>query len=157
MKYYSIYMCQRTFDLSGSQGALETLCVCRLAQLGIWEFNSFRHLFFSLSHIGILCVVTWHGWRFALHLLMLAMCSGEVSFELCPCFLHVGVFISPAACTHEVPSCKDLCITNIDCLRVPHQNAYCLIIVTTILNLLENRFNRLLSVPCVVRLFEVVL
>jgi hypothetical protein len=38
--YYSIRTCQRTSDLRGSQGALECLCVCRLAQLGLREFNS---------------------------------------------------------------------------------------------------------------------
>jgi hypothetical protein len=91
-----------------------------------------------------------------MHLLVLMVCDGEVSFELCPSFFNAELFISTAACTHEVPSCKDLCITNIDLLRVTNDNASCFRIISTILNMFEKGLNRLLRVPCAAHLFKIV-
>jgi hypothetical protein len=87
---------------------------------------------------------------------VLAVCSCEVSFELCPSFFHVGFFIPPATSAHEAPSCKYFCVTNIYLLRVHNYNASCFRIISTILNLFEKGLNRLLGVPRLAHLFKVV-
>jgi hypothetical protein len=87
---------------------------------------------------------------------VLPVCSSEVSFEVCPIFLNVWLFIPPATGTHEVPSGKYFGITHIYLLWVPNDDAICFRIVSTILDLFEKGLTRLLWVPCVAHLFEIV-
>jgi hypothetical protein len=71
-----------------------------------------------------------------------------MGLELCSSFLDEMLFIPPATCTHEVPSCKYFCVANIDLLRVSNEDDACLRIICTILDFLEQGFNWLLGIPC---------
>jgi hypothetical protein len=67
-----------------------------------------------------------------------------------------GMFIvPPATCAHEVACCKYFCIPNDDLLRVTDEDAPCFRIVGTILNLLEQGLNWLLSIPSPAHVFKV--
>jgi hypothetical protein len=54
-----------------------------------------------------------------------------------------------------VPSCKYVGVSNVDLLWVSNNNAPCLRVICTILNLLEQGFNRLLGIPCSTHVFKV--
>jgi hypothetical protein len=54
-----------------------------------------------------------------------------------------------------VPSYKYFGVANIDLLWVSNEDASCLRIICTILNLLEQGFNRLLGIPCSAHVFKV--
>jgi hypothetical protein len=79
---------------------------------------------------------------------VLTVSGSEMGLELCPSFLNEMLFIPPTTCTHEVPSCKYFCVANVDLMRVSNEDAACLRIICTILNLLEKGFNWLLGIPC---------
>jgi hypothetical protein len=64
------------------------------------------------------------------------MGSCEVGFELGQSFFNGVFFVPPAACAHEVPRCKYLCIPNVDLLWMSNKNAPCFGIVSTVLDLL---------------------
>jgi hypothetical protein len=87
---------------------------------------------------------------------VLTVSGSKVVFELCPSFVSELFFVSPATGAHEVPSCIFFCIDNIDLLWVSNKNAPCLRVIITILNLLEQGFNRLLGIPCSTHVFKVV-
>jgi hypothetical protein len=70
-----------------------------------------------------------------------------VGLKLGPSFVSKWFFVPPATGAHEVPSCKYVCISNVDLLWVSNKDAPCLIVIFTILNLLEQGFNRLLRIP----------
>jgi hypothetical protein len=78
-----------------------------------------------------------------------------MGLELCPSFLNEMLFIPPATCTHEVPSCKYVCVANIDLLWVSNEYAACLRIICTILNLLEQGLNWLLGIPCLAHVLNI--
>jgi hypothetical protein len=100
-------------------------------------------------------VVTSGCSRFALHLLVLSVSGSKVGFELCPSFLEHMLFVPPTTCDHEVTSCKYFGVANVDLLRVSNEDASCLRIICTILNLLEQGFNWLLGIPCSAHVFKI--
>jgi hypothetical protein len=87
---------------------------------------------------------------------VLTVSGGEVGLKLCPSLFSKWFFVPLAAGHHEVPSCKYVCISNVDFLWVSDKEDFCLIIICTILNLLEQGFNRLLGIPCSAHVFKVV-
>jgi hypothetical protein len=87
--------------------------------------------------------------------LVLAVSGRKVGLELCPSLVSERFFILLATGAHEVPSCKYVGVANVDLLWVPNDDAPCLRIICTILNLLEQGFNRLLGIPCPAHVFEV--
>jgi hypothetical protein len=91
----------------------------------------------------------------ALYLLVLTVSSGKMRFELGPSFFNVMLFIPPATCAHEVASCKYFGVANVDFLRVSNQDATCLRIIRTILDLLEQGFNWLLGIPGPAHVFKI--
>jgi hypothetical protein len=74
--------------------------------------------------------------------------GSEMELELCPSFLDEMLFIPPATCANEVFSCKYFGVVNVDLMWVSNEDAACLIIVGTVLNLLEQGFNWLMGIPC---------
>jgi hypothetical protein len=72
-----------------------------------------------------------------------------------PKFLSKRLFIPPATCAHEVSSYKYFGVANIDLLWVSNEDAACLRIICTILNLLEQGFNWLLGIPCSAHVFKI--
>jgi hypothetical protein len=54
-----------------------------------------------------------------------------------------------------VASCKYFGIANVDFMRVSNEDAACLRIICTILNLLEQGFNLLLGIPCSAHVFKI--
>jgi hypothetical protein len=86
---------------------------------------------------------------------VLTVSGGKMRFELSPSFFNVMLFIPPATCAHEVASCKYVSVANVDLLRVSNEDATCLRIICTILNLLEQGFNRLLGIPGSAHVFKV--
>jgi hypothetical protein len=76
------------------------------------------------------------------------MSGSEVGLQLCLSFLNGMLFISSATCAHEVYSCQYFGVSNVDLLRVSNEDAACLKIICTILNLLEQGFSWLLGIPC---------
>jgi hypothetical protein len=95
------------------------------------------------------------GSGLSLHLLVLIVSGSKVRFELCPSFLDRVLFVPPTTCAHEVTSCKYFGVTNVDLLRVSSEDASCLRIVCTILNLLEQGFNWLLGIPCLAHVLKI--
>jgi hypothetical protein len=65
------------------------------------------------------------------------------------------LFIPPATCPHEVASCKYFGVAHVDLLWVSHEDATCLRIICTILNLLEQGFNWLMGIPSSAHVFKV--
>jgi hypothetical protein len=65
------------------------------------------------------------------------------------------LFIPPATCAHEVDCCKYVGVANVYLLRVSNEDATCLRIICTILNLLEQGFNWLLGIPRSAHMFKV--
>jgi hypothetical protein len=65
------------------------------------------------------------------------------------------LFIPPATCAHEVASCKYFGVANVDLLRVSNQDATCLRIIHTVLDLLEQGFNWLLGIPGPSHIFKI--
>jgi hypothetical protein len=86
---------------------------------------------------------------------VLTVSRSEMGLELCPSFLHEMLFIQPATCAHEVSSCKYFGVATSDFLRVSNDEAACLLTICTLLNLLEQGFNRLLGIPCSAHVFKV--
>jgi hypothetical protein len=78
---------------------------------------------------------------FALHLLVLTVSGGKMRFELSPGFFNGMLFIPPATCAHELASRKYFGVANVDLLRVSNEDATCLRIISTVLDLLEQGFN----------------
>jgi hypothetical protein len=85
---------------------------------------------------------------------VLTVSGSEVGLELCPSFVSKWFFIPPATGAHEVPSCKYFGIYKVDLLWVSNEDAPCLRIICTLLNLLEQGFNRLLWIPCSAHVFK---
>jgi hypothetical protein len=81
--------------------------------------------------------------------------SGEMRFEVCSSFFNGWFLVPPATCAHEVACCKDVCISNVDLLGVTNEDAPCLRIVSTILDLLEQGLNWLLGIPSPAHVFQV--
>jgi hypothetical protein len=104
-------------------------------------------MIFIVSHGGVCRVLTGCGSRFSLHLLVLTVSGCKMRFELCPSFFNGVFLVPPATCAHEVACCKYVCIPNVDLLRVTNEDAPFFRIVSTILNLLEERLNWLLRIP----------
>jgi hypothetical protein len=88
---------------------------------------------------------------------LLTVSGGEVGLKVCPSLVSKWCFVPPATGAHAVPSCQFFCISNVDLLWVSDKDAACLRIIGTILNLLEQGFNRLLGIPCSAHVFKVVL
>jgi hypothetical protein len=112
-------------------------------------------LVFCLSNSFVGRVLPDYCGRFTLHVLVLTVRSGEVGLELCPSFVSKWFFVPPATGAHEVPICKYFGIANVDLLWFSNKNAPCLRVIVTILNLLEQGFNRLLRIPCSPHVFKV--
>jgi hypothetical protein len=91
----------------------------------------------------------------ALYLLVLTVSGSKVGLELCPSFFSQMFFIPPAAGAHEVPSCKYVGVSNVDLLWVSNEETACIRVICTILNMLEQGFNRLLGIPCSAHVFKV--
>jgi hypothetical protein len=91
----------------------------------------------------------------ALNFLVLTVSGSEMGFELSPSFFNEMLFIPPATRAHEVPSWKHIGIANVYLLRVSNDDAACLRIIYTILNLLKQGFNWLLGIPCSAHVFTV--
>jgi hypothetical protein len=86
------------------------------------------------------------------------MVSGsKVGFELCPSFLDLMLLIPPMTCAHGLTSYNYSGVSNVDLLRVSDEDASCLIIICTILNLLEQGLNWLLGIPCLAHVFKMML
>jgi hypothetical protein len=100
-------------------------------------------------------VVTSRCSIFALHLLVLTVSDSEMGLELCPSFLNVMLFIPPATYAHEVSGCEYFGVANVDLMRVYNEDAACLKLICTILNLLEQGFNWLLGIPCPAHVLKV--
>jgi hypothetical protein len=64
-------------------------------------------------------------------------------------------FVPPSTCTHEVTCCEYFCVSDVDLLGVPNEDAACFRIVGTILNLLEQGLNWLLRIPSLTHMFEI--
>jgi hypothetical protein len=77
---------------------------------------------------------------------VLTVSGGNMRFELSPSLFNEMLFIPQATCAHEVASCKKIGVANVYLLRVSNENATCLRIICTILNLLEQGFNWLLEI-----------
>jgi hypothetical protein len=116
----------------------------------------FIHSVFYLSNSWVGRVVPGCCGRFTLHVLVLTVSGREVGLKLCPSLVSKWCFIPPATGAHEVPSCKYFCISNVDLLWVSNKDTPCLRVIGTILNLLEQGFNRLLGIPCSPHVFKVV-
>jgi hypothetical protein len=84
----------------------------------------------------------------SLHFLVLTVSGCEVGFEVSPIFFSGWFLVPTATGAHEVPCCKYFCIPNFDLLRMTDGDAPCLRIVSTVLNLLEERLHLLLGTPC---------
>jgi hypothetical protein len=80
-------------------------------------------LVFSLTNGGICRVVTSCGRGFDLHLLVLTVSGSKVRFELCSGLLDHMLFVQPTTRTHEVASCKDFGVANVDLSRVSNEDA----------------------------------
>jgi hypothetical protein len=100
-------------------------------------------------------MVSGCGSGFSLHLLVLTVSGCEVGFELCPSFFSGWFFVSPATCAHDVACCKYFCVPNVDLLRVTNEDAPCVRIVSTILNMLEESLHWLLGIPSSAHVFKV--
>jgi hypothetical protein len=83
----------------------------------------------------------------SLHLLVLTVSGCEVGFEVSPSFVSGWFLVPTATGAHGVPCCKYVCIPNVDLLRGTDGDASCLRIVSTVLNLLEERLHWLLGIP----------
>jgi hypothetical protein len=77
---------------------------------------------------------------------VLTVSGSKERFELCPSFLNRTI---------KVTSCKDVGIANVDLLRVSNEDASCLKIICTLLNLIEQGFNWLLGIPCSAHVFKI--
>jgi hypothetical protein len=104
---------------------------------------------------GICRVVTSCGSGLSLHLLVLTVSGCKMRFELRPSLFDGMFLVPPATCAHEVACCKYFCIPHVDLLRVANEDAPCLRIVSTVLNLLEQGLNRLLRIPSPAHVFKV--
>jgi hypothetical protein len=100
-------------------------------------------------------MITSFSSGFTLHLLVLTVSGEKMRLELSPSFFNVVLFIPPATGAHEVAICKYFGVVNVDLLRVSNEDATCLRIVCTILNLLEQGFNWLLGILSSAHVFKV--
>jgi hypothetical protein len=100
-------------------------------------------------------VVTSCGSGLSLYLLVLTVSDSKVRFELCPSFFDSMFLVPPMTCAHEVTCCKYFGITNVDLLRVPNEDASCIRVVCTILNLLEQGLNWLLGILSSAHVFNI--
>jgi hypothetical protein len=87
---------------------------------------------------------------------VLTVSGSKVGLKLCPILVSKWCLVPTATDTHEVPSSKYGGVANVDLMWVYNKDAPYLRIVCTILNLLEQGFNRLLGIPCSAHLFKVV-
>jgi hypothetical protein len=95
------------------------------------------------------------GSGFPFHLLVLTVSGCEIRFEVSPRFSSGWFLVPTATGAHELPCFKDFCISNIDLLRGTDGDAYCLRIVSTVLNFLEEGLNWLLGIPGSPHILEV--
>jgi hypothetical protein len=91
----------------------------------------------------------------SLHLLVLTVSGGVVGFEVGPSFFSGWFLVQTATGAPEVTCCKYFCIPNVDLLLVTNGDAPCLLIVSTVLNLLEESLHWLLGIPGSAHVFKV--